>query len=147
MTDVSPAQSSIRVTGDFGGFTPTDLFDYWVQPELLVQWWPREAEVDPKVGGRYTFRWPEQDWVLSGTYTSFEPGAKLGFTWAWNHDLNKSPTQVDLTFEEIDAGTRLTIDHGAWDDSQEAQDERKGVIEGWIHFGMRLAGLHRGEAT
>jgi uncharacterized protein YecA (UPF0149 family) len=66
----------------------------------------------------------------------------------WDHDRNKfEPLQVDLTFEEIEGGTRLTVDHAPWDDSQEAQDERQGIVEGWIHFGMRLAGLRQGDAT
>jgi uncharacterized protein YndB with AHSA1/START domain len=147
VTDVSPDSSTIKVTGVFDGFTPQELFDYWVKPELVVQWWPREAIIDPKVGGAYAFSWPEQTWHLRGTYTAFEPGKHLGFTWSWDHDRNSAPLQVDLTFEETENGTKLTVDHGKWDDTPEAQDERKGVIEGWIHFGMRLAGLRTGDAT
>jgi uncharacterized protein YndB with AHSA1/START domain len=146
--DVSPNTSTLVVTGDFGGFTPRELFDHWVRPELLVLWWPREAVVDPRVGGEYKFNWPEQNWVLTGTYTAFEPGEHLGFTWAWNHDVDKvGVTQVDVAFEEIEGGSRMTITHGPWNESKDAQDDRQGVREGWIHFGMRLAGLRSGEAT
>src|SRR5579862_2107226 len=148
MTDISPSTSTIRVTGDFGGFSPQELFDHWVRPELLIKWWPRGAQVDPRVGGHYTLTWPDQNWVLQGDYTAFEPGRNLGFTWAWNHDQGKfGQTTVNLKFEPIEGGTRLTIDHEPWDQSAEAQNERLAVIEGWIHFGMRLAGLHSGEAT
>jgi uncharacterized protein YndB with AHSA1/START domain len=148
VTDVSPDTSTIRVTGEFGGFTPAELFDYWVKPELLVQWWPREATVEGRVGGQYVFSWPQQDWHLRGEYTAFDPGKHLGFTWSWDHDRNKfNPTQVDLNFEATEGGTRLTVEHGPWDASEEAQGERQGIIEGWIHFGMRLAGLKQGEST
>jgi uncharacterized protein YndB with AHSA1/START domain len=148
VTDVSPNTSTIRVVGDFGNFTPQELFDHWVKPELLVQWWPREATVDPRLGGAYTFSWPEKDWHLRGTYTAFEPAKHLGFTWMWDHDRGVSePLQVDLTFEEIPGGTQLRIEHGPWADNEAAQTERLGVIEGWIHFGMRLAGLRKGDAT
>jgi uncharacterized protein YndB with AHSA1/START domain len=125
-----------------------DLFDHWVRPELLVRWWPREAKVDPRVGGPYQFSWPEQNWHLRGTYTSFEPGRRLAFTWAWDHDVGKfSDLQVDLVFQEIEGGTRLTITHGPWGPESESQVERQGVIEGWIHFGMRLSGLRTGTAN
>lgn len=149
VNDISPNTSTIKVSGTFEGFTPNELFDYWVKPELITQWWPREATIDPRVGGAYSFSWPEQDWHLRGTYSAFEPGKTLAFTWSWDHDRNKfSPTQVVLAFEEAEGGgTQLTVDHGPWDETEEAQTERKGVIEGWIHFGMRLAGLRTGDAT
>ncbi len=148
MTDISPNPSTIKVQGDFGGFTPAELFDYWVDSSLLVRWWPAEATVEPRVGGSYALSWPQQGWHLRGSYTAFEAGRHLGFTWAWDHDApGTNPTQVDLTFEETDEGTRLTIDHGPWPNTEEAQTERSAVIEGWIHFGMRLAGLRTGAAT
>jgi uncharacterized protein YndB with AHSA1/START domain len=146
--DVSPNSSTLVVTGEFGGFTPQELFDHWVRPELLVLWWPREAVVDPRVGGEYQFTWPQQEWVLTGSYTSFDPGRHLRFTWAWNHDVDRiGVSQVNVEFEPVDAGTRMTVTHGPWQQTRESQDERQGVLEGWIHFGMRLAGLRRGEAT
>ncbi|HVT14336.1 MAG TPA: SRPBCC domain-containing protein [Fimbriimonadaceae bacterium] len=148
MVDVSPNSSILRLTGDFGGFTPTELFDHWVKPELLVKWWPREAEVDPRVGGAYKFSWPDQNWRLEGVYTAFEPGASLGFTWAWNFDAPEAePLQVRLAFAPSEHGTTLTLEHRSWDQTDAAQQERQGILEGWIHFGMRLAGLHRGDAT
>lgn len=146
--DVSPSKDRIRVVGEFTAFTPQELFDHFVKPELAVQWWPREATIDPRVGGSYKFSWPQQDWRLQGEYTVFEPGKRLGFTWSWDHDRSKyEPLQVDLAFEPIeDGGTQLTIDHYPWVDTEAEQTDRQGVIEGWIHFGMRLAGLRSGEA-
>jgi uncharacterized protein YndB with AHSA1/START domain len=146
--DVSPSTDTIRVEGEFAAFSPAELFDYFVKPDLVVQWWPREATVDPREGGEYKFSWPEQGWHLQGRYTRFEPGARLGFTWSWDHDQTKyEPQQVELAFEQIEGGTKLTIDHGPWTQDGSEQTDRQGVIEGWIHFGMRLAGLRTGEAT
>lgn len=145
--DVSSDSSVVELTGEFGAFSPLELFDHWVRPELLVLWWPREATVDPRVGGEYRFTWPEQGWVLVGTYTAFEPGRALGFTWKWNHDATDEPLQVDLRFEPLDKGTRLRVRHGTWGSSKAEQEDRHGVLEGWIHFGMRLAGLREGPAT
>ena len=50
-------------------------------------------------------------------------------------------------FQPRENGTWMTITHGPWSQEQDSQTERQGVLEGWIHFGMRLAGLRRGIAT
>lgn len=145
MQDVSPNSSIVKVEGDFGGFTPEELFDYFVKPELAVKWWPREARNEPRVGGAYDFRWPEQQWQLTGKYTIFEPGQRLGFTWKWTHEPDEKEVLVE--FAPGPKGTHMTVTQSSWDQTQEMQEDRQGIIEGWIHFGMRLAGLRRGTAT
>lgn len=146
MRDVSPNSSIIRVEGDFSGFTPQELFDYFVQPELLVKWWPREARLEPRVGGAYDFRWPEQKWQLTGKYTVFEPGQRLGFTWKWTHEPDTKEVLAEFS-PSPEGGAHLVITHSSWTQEQEAQEDRQGVVEGWIHFGMRLAGQRRGQAS
>jgi uncharacterized protein YndB with AHSA1/START domain len=147
MKDISPNDHTVVVAGQFESFTPEELFAHFTDPELVVKWWPREAQIDPKVGGRYKFSWPEKNWVLEGTYTAFDPGRNLGFTWAWNFDVDTKPLQVDIRFEPAEKGAKMTVTHGPWEDAEASQIERQGIREGWIHFGMRLAGLRDGEAT
>ena len=145
--DISPDRSSLRLLSEFEAFTALELFDHFVRPELLVKWWPEEATIDPRLGGSYDLRWPSRNWVLSGQYTAFEPGKRLGFTWSWNFDSVKQPLQVDITFEDAEPCTKMTVSHGPFDESEPAQIERNEIREGWIHFSMRLAGLRKGEAT
>jgi len=147
MREIPCPKDRAIVSGDFGGFTPEELFDYWTKPELIVQWWPKVAAVDPRVGGEYRFSWKET--ALYGTYTAFEPGVHLGFTWAWTHHPVEAgkPLQVDLYFMPVDNGIRLAVHHGPFELSQADQEARQGIIEGWIHFGMLLAGLKDGPAT
>lgn len=131
----------IVVEGHLSGFEPAEVFAYWTEPDKLVQWWPQVAVLDPRVGGSYAFSWPEMDWHLRGTYTAFEPPSHLGFTWKWDHDKPTfGPLHVDLHFDpHPEGGTRMTIEHGPFGPGDEG--ERQGITEGWIHFGMRLAGL------
>lgn len=146
MKDISPNKTTIALTGDFLGFSAQELFDYWTRSDLLVEWWPGVATVEPRVDGIYRFSWPGRDWHITGSYTRFVPRVALGFTWAWDHDVGKLvPKHVDLMFKEIEGGTRLTLEHGPWEETEEAQIERQAVLEGWIHFGMRLAGLRPSE--
>ncbi|GHO49699.1 SRPBCC domain-containing protein [Ktedonospora formicarum] len=48
---------------------PENVFHYWTQPALLQKWWPQEAEIEPRHGGRYHLRWPTMNWHLRGHYT------------------------------------------------------------------------------
>jgi uncharacterized protein YndB with AHSA1/START domain len=142
MIQVPSNSSQVVVLGDFQGFTPDELFNHWVDPVLLVLWWPQVASVDPREGGAYRFEWPERGYDLSGTFTSFEPARHLGMTWSWSHEPAGQPLQVDVYFEPLQEGTRLGIYHGSF--GPEEAEARQGVAEGWIHFGMLLAGLRTG---
>src|SRR5579862_2000976 len=144
MHQVPSDPSQAVVYGDFDAFTPELLFDHFTQPDLLVKWWPKEAEVDLRVGGKFVLSWPNQDWHMRGEYLAVEPGKHLAFTWAWDHGLKGyDPLRVDLWFEHIhNVGTRLGIYHGPF--GEEDQEARQGIIEGWIHFCMLLGGLTAG---
>jgi uncharacterized protein YndB with AHSA1/START domain len=144
MIEVPSLPEQVVVVGEFPFYKPEELFAYWVTPELLKEWWPPEAEVDPRLGGKYRFSWPSMNWHLSGEYTTFEQGKELGFTWSWNHDPSSfEPLQVTVFFMETADGTRMSIFHGPFAGSD--AEARQGILEGWIHFGMRLAGLRRTE--
>lgn len=123
---------------DFERTAPEYLFTCFVDPSLLVQWWPQTADVDPRLGGSYHLSWPSMNWHLRGDYTEFSPGEALGFTWKWDHDGDKPPRTVRITFEPHQAGTRLTIVHGTYTESEDDQEERSGHIEGWKHFLTKL---------
>ena len=146
MHQLPTGNDQLVLEGDFEGFTKQELFDYWVTPSLLTQWWPEEAELNPCKGGAYKFSWPSMGWVLEGKYLEFEPAQKLGFTWKWNHEPVERPAlYVELRFQDaMNGGTLLHIGQGPYDDSSESQTDRQGHLEGWIHFCMRLAGLKEG---
>ncbi len=117
---------------------PALLFDYWVKPELLTQWWPQEVETDPRMGGAYHLAWPKMDWSLRGHYNSFEPGRQLGFTWQWDHEPHTPTRDVLVYFEPAGDGARLVVTHSTYNDSEQDQQERQGHLEGWAHFLGRL---------
>jgi uncharacterized protein YndB with AHSA1/START domain len=147
MKEIPCPKDRLVVCGDFGGFPPEDLFRFWTDPELVVRWWPKVATIDPRVGGSYQFSWKET--TLYGEYTAFEPGQHLGFTWCWSNlpTDQEEPHQVDLYFMPLDDGTRLSIFQGPFGDTPEDQEARQGVLEGWIHFGMLLAGQRDGRTV
>jgi uncharacterized protein YndB with AHSA1/START domain len=142
MTEQPSTPDKIIVTGHFSGYTSAELFEYWTKPELVIQWWAQQAEIDPRVGGSYHFTWPqpELDWHLRGVYTRFEPSESLGFTWNWDHEPHTVERQVLVAFcDTEDGGSDMTVEH--WPFGEDEAADRQGIVEGWIHFGMRLAGL------
>jgi len=123
-----------RLVGDVAA-QPDEVYGYFTDADLLVQWWPEEAVIDER-SGLYELSWPSQGLRLLGQYMVTEPGHRLAFTWAFTHE-SFSPRTVDIQFEDSDAGTHLTIEHTHGDDA----DERQGYIDGWKFFIERLRGV------
>lgn len=130
----------IVMTGEFPGFTPRELFDHFTQPELLTKWWPKEAEIEAKVGGKYWLFWPSQNWVMRGQITDILPGNRLGFTWVWDHGAQGyEPLSVLIGFGATEEGSQILIEHGRF--GSEDREARGGIVEGWLHFGAQLRAL------
>ena len=138
LTEVSTATDRLVLACEYS-VTPDVLFRYWTEPELLTQWWPSAAELDLRAGGSYLLSWPQMGWNLRGSFTAVEPGQRLAFTWNWDHEPDLPERQVDVRFEPVDAGTRLTITHGTYSDSDTDQQDRQSHLAGWQHFSTRLA--------
>ena len=136
MTEVPSSPDLAVLVGDFDGLTPETLFAWLTEPDKLVQWWPERAEVDLRVGGRYSLIWPNPDWNIRGEYTAVEAPRHLGFTWRGDPDQGES-SQVDVWIDGLEDGSRLSVWHRGFADAT----ERRQLCEGWIHFGMRLAGM------
>lgn len=143
MTEIPAGTDKLVLVGEISHLAPAYLFDYWTKPELLCQWWPRQAFVEPQRDGRYHFSWPAMNWHLRGRYTSFEPGHTLVFSWNWDHEPeNTSGTAVTVTFSPLAAGgTQMKIIHEPYTDTQESQEKRASHLEGWNHFFSRLQKL------
>ena len=134
------ACDTLIVVAEFPICSLERLFSYWVEPDLLQQWWPSVAEVKPRLEGGYRFLWPQMNWCLYGKYTAFEPGKKLAFTWQWEHYA--TPEEVIVTFEALPAqGTKMTIVHGPYSDSEQGQKDRESHLEGWMYFVSKLQTL------
>jgi uncharacterized protein YndB with AHSA1/START domain len=136
--DVSASDAELTLTSDFLDFTALGLFAYWTRPDLLRQWWPPQAEVEPRAGGAYHYWWPERNDHLRGIFTAFEPGRKLAFTWRWDHEPPEVPTRtVTIIFSpdsRDDERVTLNLRHEPYGDTPEEQDARKSHLEGWMYF-------------
>lgn len=116
-------------------------FDRWTVPERLQAWWPPVAEIEPHVGGSYHFLWPSQDWHLRGTFTAYQPGKRLIYTWRWDHDPVDEVTEVEIVFEPHSGGSVLTLTHGLYADTEAGRKHRQEHHDGWMYFLGRLEAL------
>jgi len=128
------------VEAEYPAVPPERLFRYWVEPDRMTRWWPKEADIDSRVGGEYVFRWPSIGRELRGRYTAVEPAQRLNFTWRWDTTPADYPDlQVSMRFERlVGDGTRLVLEQGPYDDSPDGAEARKNLRDGWLHFLARL---------
>lgn len=130
----------------YAAFTPAEMFDYWTKVEHLQKWDADIVEVDARVGGKYKKTFTQLGWVVAGEFTAFSPPTHLAFTWNWDLEPGLPETLVDVTFTARESGgTQLILKQGPFDDSEMALNIRQRITEGWVHFGMRLAGLRDGD--
>ena len=141
VTQLSSDNSRLILTAAFPQLPPKALFAHFTEPDLLQLWWPPRAAVEPGLAGTYHLSWPDMDWHLRGVFTKFEPPRRLGFTWRWDHEPALPTRQVDLLLDATRAGSRLTITHGAYDESQRDQDDRQSHLDGWTYFLGQLLAL------
>src|SRR5215469_16032133 len=92
--------------------SPNALFDDWTKPDLICQWWPQQAEIEPREDGAYHLSWPRMGWNLRGHYVKFDRGRSLSFTWKWDHEAAPA-RHVEILFDALpNGGTQITLTHG-----------------------------------
>lgn len=115
VTELPTDRDKLVMVAEFACISPSALFNYWVVPELLQRWWPPEAEIEPGTGGAYHLFWARMNWHLRGSYSVFDPGRALAFTWQWDHYpvVKNVVVAFDLLNED---STRMTLMHSPYGD-------------------------------
>jgi uncharacterized protein YndB with AHSA1/START domain len=69
---------------------------------------------------------------LWGTITSWEPGARLVFSWHPGRDASTAQ-EVELRFVRMPSGTRVELEHRGWEVlGDRAEAIRAGYASGWV---------------
>jgi uncharacterized protein YndB with AHSA1/START domain len=61
---------------------PETVFDFFVDPEKMVRWKGRRAELDPRPGGVYRVDINDQA-IARGEYVEIDAPNRVVFTWGW----------------------------------------------------------------
>ncbi len=123
---------------------PADtVFDYLVDPAMLVRWMGSVARIDPTPGGDFSLDYVTDDGVVTteGTYLRVERPSHVSFTWGWIDDEDTPPgsTTVAIDLEEVDGSTIVRLTHAGLPDSVSTQH-----ASGWDYFLPRLAAIAEG---
>lgn len=113
------------------------VFDFFTDPEKMVQWMGRRADLDPRPGG--VFRCDiSGEAVASGEYLAVEPPGRLVFSWGWEGEeavTKPGASTVEVLLEPGGGGTRLRLVHRDLPSADAAERHR----QGWQHYAERLA--------
>jgi hypothetical protein len=76
--------------------TPETLFDAFVDPDLLRQWFVIDATTDPRPLGQWQFDFGAEGGRVSGNYIVVHRPHRLVWTWnEWNIDVSGEPVCED----------------------------------------------------
>lgn len=93
---------------------PDEVFEMFTTEAGLRRWMAREASVDLRPGGAWRWTFENGD-ASAGEFLEIEPPDRLVFTYGWESgpfaDVGPGTTRVDVTFEQVDGGTLVTVDH------------------------------------
>jgi uncharacterized protein YndB with AHSA1/START domain len=125
------------------------VLEAFTDPAVLARWWGGELTTTLTPGGPYTVRFRHLDRAMTGQVVSYEPGGRLEFTWAWDHE----PATVRRTMLVTAArqtgfdGTVLTVVHGPHGNGAAEDTARTEHREGWEFFLPRLGELLASSAS
>jgi uncharacterized protein YndB with AHSA1/START domain len=117
---------------------PETVFDFFTDPDKMIQWMGRSAELDARPGGAFRCDINGRD-IASGEYLELDPPNRVVFSWGWEAGGDSatkpgtSRVEVLLTTDGEDTRVRL-IHH----DLPTADSARKHG-HGWRHYLDRLA--------
>ena len=108
--------------------SPRQAYGFFTENEKLAEWLAAEADVEPRLGGKYELPWNpherETDSNIGSRITAFVPDALLAFEWRGPleyHDLMNFAdplTHVSVFFLPIEHDgerwTRIRLVHTGW---------------------------------
>jgi len=109
------------------------VFDAWLDPDRLARFlcagdtYVARIEIDPRVGGSFAVVMASErgEFDHRGRYLDIVRPERLRFTWI-SAATGGAETDVTVTFEAVDEGTRVTIVHVGLADETIANRHRGG---------------------
>jgi len=110
---------------------------YFTDPARIIQWWPSEAELDPRPEGTLVLRFHQPGGgvdVARGEFVELSP-RRIVFTWGFEGSMDLAPgaSRVEITLSPDGTGTLVRLEHHGLPQAQRAQHD-----QGWAFFFGRL---------
>jgi uncharacterized protein YndB with AHSA1/START domain len=109
---------------------PEEVFDAWLSAQVPGTVWHAAEKfiIDPRTDGLFYWRTSSQV-PHYGRFTAVQRPARLEHTWISPNTQGRE-TEVTVTFERIDTGTRMTLTHTNLPDTEAG----RGHDKGWNYF-------------
>jgi uncharacterized protein YndB with AHSA1/START domain len=125
---------------------PEAVFRALTEAGELARWFPSSAESDPRVGGRFSYRFefddPSRDHTYSGEYQAVVPGELVSYPWHGR----LGTTLVQFSLRPSGDGTAVQLIHSGWGEGPEWEEAEEMHRQGWTAFLENLRSyLERGE--
>jgi uncharacterized protein YndB with AHSA1/START domain len=117
--------------------SPETVFEFFTDPDKMIQWMGRSAELDPRSGGTLRCDINGRD-VARGEYVEVDRPNRVVFTWGWEGEeptVGPGGSTVEVLLAPDGDGTKLRLLHSGLPSAESA--ERHG--HGWGHYTERLA--------
>jgi uncharacterized protein YndB with AHSA1/START domain len=124
---------------------PETVFDFFVDPEKMVQWKGRKAELDARPGGVYRVEINDEA-IARGEYVEIDAPNRVVFTWGWEgqesgeHAVPPGSSRVEIELTPDGDGTLVRLRHV--DLPAQSRDVHG---QGWDLYLGRLARVAAGE--
>jgi uncharacterized protein YndB with AHSA1/START domain len=100
----------------------------FTDPDELTKWQSPVYEIDPAPGG--ALRWQIPPWEpVDGLVHEVDENRLLRYD--EDAGMHAGRTEVTVTFESVESGTRITITHAGFGDGADWQDQLEGHALGW----------------
>jgi uncharacterized protein YndB with AHSA1/START domain len=109
----------------------------------IARWWPRhrhsvsqdrctDVVLEPRVGGSLHEVRDDGETFAWGRVLAWDPPHRLVVSWHPGYEEARS-TEVEVRFEPIAGGTRVTLEHRNWERlGADADATRGGYDQGWV---------------
>ncbi len=126
----SPPRGDVELAVEIGA-TPEDVYRGLTRPEEVNRWIADKADIEPVVGGRYSFGW---EWGPV-KILDLVPNEKLVHSWT---EPDMPETVVTWTLEGSGGKTRLLLVHSGFAPDRETEDLRTGWMKHVIWLKVML---------
>lgn len=125
--------------------SPKTVFKALTDENELTQWFPDQAVLEPKIGGKMKFTFLarkaenlDRDFYPRGEILEFEPDKKLSYSWIPEGVPDFPKTIVTWTLEKIaENKTRVKLVHSGF--TGKPHEMQKEHTKGWEFFSERLS--------
>ncbi|MEM7413408.1 MAG: SRPBCC domain-containing protein [Myxococcota bacterium] len=116
-TDAVEVSTTLAVAPDLAFRLFTEEVDLWWKGGPRFRWYPERGgtlRFEPGVGGRFLEDYGDDAFEV-GRVRVWEPATRLVFDFRARNFSPDQSTEVDVTFEAVGEGCRVTVVHSGWD--------------------------------